>query len=56
MQIKLIIHIPEEQLNLFLQKEGETRESFKIYARESWSDLHLEEDIPGTTASIEISD
>jgi hypothetical protein len=56
MQIKMTIHIPEEQLNLFLQKEGETRESFKNYARESWSELHLEEDIPGTTAALEITD
>jgi hypothetical protein len=56
MQIKMTIHIPEEQLNLFLQKEGETRESFKKYACESWDDLHLEQDIPGTTAQIEITD
>jgi hypothetical protein len=57
MQIKLTVHIPEQQLQTALEKEKMTREEFKDFIREQSSTLFEADDLfPGSVAGVEITD
>jgi hypothetical protein len=56
MKIVLTITIPDGELSKTLYREKMSRDQFKKMAEEELSEMGLDDDIPGTTATLEFAD